>query len=160
MTDTTQHSRIANYIADIINCCANDQSLLEVAVANFQHLNNAMKGYERAPKYFNGIIEDAEISPTNYPLSHFPTPYNAMENNKKFPIANELEKIYDRKLKQCELQMLAKELSSKIGLKLSRDTKRNKTDLLNWFAHNWVVIHPKIFEYQLEKFNFEKTPKQ
>lgn len=152
MSESNLHSRIAGYIHDIIEACRQDPSRLEVATTNFQSLVNAMKLYERAPRYFNMILEDAEA------------PHNAAGQEKrsneadmyKFPVVGELEKIYGKKLKQTELQMLGNALANKVGLRLDRDTKRSKVLLLQWFSQNWTTIHPKIYEHNLNKMSFTK----
>ena len=157
MSESTQHSRIAQYIREIIEVCKNDPSRLEVAIVNFQSLVNAMKAYERAPRYFNDILEEADSFIPAGQMPHIISQEKRHDGDPyKYPIVGELEKIYKRKLKQTELQALASQLSAKTGLRLERDTKRSKALLLQWFSNNWTTLQPKIFEFHLNQMQFTK----
>ena len=153
-----QHSKIATYIQEIIEACKDDSIKREVAIANFTSLLNAMKGYERAPRYYNAIFDENDAQPNQMNMR-----INDKHNDAdvyKYPVVGELEKIYGRKLKQCELQKLANALSSSVNIHLTRDTKRSKSLLLNWFSNNWTVIHSKIYELKLNQMKFDDPPKK
>ncbi|EAY11849.1 hypothetical protein TVAG_459210 [Trichomonas vaginalis G3] len=158
MTESNQHNRIVKYINEIIEYCRQDPTRIEVAVANFNCLLTAMKLYDRAPRYFNSIFDDCDAT---IPLQNAPIiPLAAdkpPESQNKPPVLNELEKIYGKKLKITDLQMLGSALSQNLNIKLDRDTKRSKVAMINWFATNWNVILPKIYELGLQRMDFSKA---
>lgn len=150
MTDSNQQAKLENYIKEIIAACKDDSVKLEVAISNFQALANAMKQYERAPRYFNAAFEEGEAQPNQIRMK-----VGRIEtDSQSFPVVYEIEKIYGRKLKQIELQQLANQISNKIGLKIGRNVKRSKVLLLQWFSTNWATIHPKIYEYNFNQMTF------
>lgn len=150
MADSAQKERLENYMKEILEACKNDSLRTEVALANLKALNNAIKEYEKAPKYYNAMLEAESQS------NLISSKKSSFESEYKFPVVGELEKIYSKKLKQIELQQLAKQLAPKIGLKLNRDTTRSKVLLLQWFSINWPTIRPKIFELNLDKMSFNE----
>lgn len=153
MADSAQKERLDNYINEIFGACTNDSLRTKVAIENLKALSLAIKEYERAPKYYNAMFEgETQSNFTSIKKSAFESEY-------KFPVVGELEKIYSKKLKQIELQQLAKQLSPKIGIKINRDTVRSKVLLLQWFSINWTVIRPKIFELNLDKMKFDEPKK-
>lgn len=154
MTDNKQQSKLEGYINDIIKACEGDPTRLQVAISNFQALCDAMKGYERAPRYYNAIFEEGDNQANLLTIKT-----KRIDTDAKLPIISELEKIYGWKLKHIELQQLAKEISDKLKIKVSRDTKRSKILLLEWFSSNWETIRPKMLEYKLDKMTFESKKK-
>ena len=154
MTENTQQSKLEEYINEIIEACKNDDTRLQVAISNFQALCESMKSYDRAPNYYNAILE--ECGPQRNSVTIKSKLSGASDKN---PVICDLEKIYNRKFKLNELKQLAKELSKVLELKLSRDEKRSRPRLLQWFSSNWKAIRPKIFECGLDKMEFE-PPKQ
>ena len=157
MSESNQHARIVNYINEIIEACRQDPTRIEVATVNFKSLLNAMKLYERAPRYFNSIFEDDENQfPQQDQMQFNQMNEKKNESTNKAPVLNELEKIYGRKLKQTDLQQLGSALATQAGIKIDRDTKRSKVALTKWFATNWQIIYPKIYELNLNTMNFNK----
>ena len=156
MSEGGQIANIEKTINEIIAYCKNDPVKAEIARANFTILINAMKKYEKGPKYYNAIIEDADTPMMNQIQSNFQVPVEKRgeSDSNKYPILAELEKIYQKKLKHKELQILGTKLSNLTGLKLDRDTKRSKPLLVNWFQTNWQILHSKIYEFELESINF------
>lgn len=158
MSETTQHSRIAALVQEIIDACKNDATKTDVAIANFQCLVTAMKLYERAPKYFNAALEEVDqmMIPGGVVPGQVPTDKKDKNDPYKYPVVGELEKIFGRKLKQKQLQQLGTTLSRKIGLRLDRDTKRSKLKLIQWFSTHWQTLHGKIYEFGLPNTPFEE----
>lgn len=155
MTDNQQQSKLEALINEIIEACKNDPIRLQVAISNFQALCDSMKGYERAPRYFNAIFEEGATQANSVSIRT-----KRSDADAKHPIEVEFEKIYSRKLKLTELQHLEKELSSKLKLRIDRNTKRSKVCLLQWFSSNWEIIQPKIIEFGLDKIDFEALNKK
>lgn len=158
MSETTQHSRIAALVQEIIEACNNDATKTDVAIANFQCLITAMKMYERAPRYFNAALEEADQPILQGVQAAAQVHHDRRDKNElyKYPVVGELEKIFGRKLKHKELQQLGTTLSRKIGLKLDRDTKRSKMALIQWFSTHWQTLHGKIYEFGLPNGAFDK----
>ena len=152
----SEHSRIAKLIQEIIEACRNDPTRIEVATANFQCLVKVMELYERAPRYFNAALEEADLPFIRPGPPNMEAPDKGGKEMYKVPIVGELEKIFGRHLKHTELQLVGKILSKKTGVKLSRDTKRSKPLLLQWFADHWDLLHTKIYDYELNKMEFNK----
>ena len=151
-------NQIENYINDIIEECQKNPLNIDYTIKNFELLIEVMKKYEKAPKYFNSILEETDSTITPPIQGIFP---NSIEKKNDFdqskhPVMNDLEKIFNRKLKQKDLQLLGNSLSQKTGLKLDRDTKRSKTALIQWFHIHWQMLHPKIYEYGLNRMEFSK----
>ena len=119
-----------------------------------------MKKYEKCPKYYNAIIKDADAQGFNQAQNTYSNEKRGEADSFKFPVLAELEKIYQKTLKQKELQTLGSKLSLLTGLKLDRDKKRSKPALLNWFQSNWQILHPKIYEFGLETFDFNNLNKK
>ena len=88
MVDSAQKERLENYIKDIFEACKNDPLRTEVAITNLKALNNAIIEYEKAPKYYNAIIEIESQS------NHVSSKKSAFESEYKCPVVGELEKIY------------------------------------------------------------------
>lgn len=149
MTDNNNQIKIKQYINEIIEACKNDPIRQQVAISNFQALCDSMKGYERAPRYYNAIFEEGSQQANSVTIRT-----KRSDAEAKHPIETEFEKIYNRKLKLTELQQLEKEISSKLQLKIDRNTKRSKICLLQWFSSNWEKIKPKIIEFGLDKMDF------
>ena len=158
MDPTGKTEKIKNMINEIITICKGNQNKTYIAISNFQTLIDAMVLYERAPKYYNSLLEESE-TPIIQNNPQYPTTNNS-ENSQpqlyKYPIVGELEGIYHQKLKQLHLQKLGTALASKLSLKLDRKTKRNKAALLQWFSSNWNVLHQKIYEFGLHRMDFSK----
>ncbi|OHS98392.1 hypothetical protein TRFO_35241 [Tritrichomonas foetus] len=154
MTDSNQIARIQGYIQEIYDHCAANPNRLEVAITNLQALKSAITSYERAPRYYNAIFEDNDVQPI------MKRTIDNENDQYKHPVIGELEKIFDRKLKQSELKDLAKALSEKIQLRLDRDTKRSKIKLLQWFSNNWEIVHQKIYEFNFNKMAFDDQTKK
>lgn len=157
MTDQSQINNISGMIQEILNRCHGDPIRTDIAITNFKALLDAMKIYEKAPKYFNALLEESEtpiiMTNTTYPQLQYTEQQHETELY-KYPIVGELEHIYGHKLKQIHLQKLGTALSNKIGLRLNRDTKRSKQLLLQWFSANWTTLHPKIYEFGFHKSDF------
>jgi hypothetical protein len=148
MSESTQHSRIANYIHEIITGCQNDPVRLEVATVNFTSLLTAMKLYERAPRHFNAIIDEADNPPaqlgqqTFMAMPSFPESADMYKN----PVIGPLEEMFGRKLKQQELVVFGKVVAERLSIKLDRDTKRHRGKLLRWYSDNWGIVRPMMQE--------------
>ena len=128
MSQSNQHSRIASLIQEIIDACKTDPTRLEVATVNFESLIKAMKLYEKAGGYFKAMLDDASSS----------------KANSKSSVIDELQKVVGQKMKHQDLLKLATYLSGKIGLKISREMKRNKVYLIRWYEWNWDKLYPMI----------------
>jgi hypothetical protein len=142
MADEEQIGRIDRYLEDIIRMCREDPSALQMSIANFKYLLDSMKAYERAPRIFNSRLE--EIQPP--PARSFQVRAVVNTEQHRFPVIGNLEKEFRRKLKQSELVFIAKTLARALGLKLEREEKRKKDELIRWFDAHWQVIEPKIRE--------------
>jgi hypothetical protein len=148
MSESTQHSRIANYIHEIIAACQNDPTRLEVAAVNFTSLIQAMKLYSRAPRHYNAIFEEGESSAAQPGQATFAPAHPFGENPDlyKTPVIGPLEEMIGHKLKQKELAQLGKMLSDRTAIRLDRDTKRNRPKLLRWYSDHWDALGPVIQE--------------
>ena len=157
MSEGSQISKIERSINEIIASCRNDPAKAEIAKVNFINLIEIMKKYEKGPKYYNAIMEDSDtqgiLQTQTFPMQI----EKRVDDGSNSTILIELQKIYSRKLKQKELQILGTKLAGYTGLKLDRDTKRSKQHLLNWFASNWQMLHLKIYEFNLEKLDFNSS---
>ena len=124
---------------------------------NFKSLLNAMKLYDRAPRYFNSIFEDDEMQYMQGDGMNFnkQNSSNADQNQPNKSKINELEKIFGRKLKQTDLQQIGNLLASKLNLKLDRNTKRSKVLLIEWFTKHWQILYPKIYEFNLPQMDLQ-----
>ena len=145
-------SNVNSLIQEIIKACKNDKIKTEIALLNFEQLIQAMSQYEMAPKYYNAVLEEVDIPTVAQNQAPFSNSNEKRSENdqSKYPIIGDLEKIYGRRLKQKELQLLGNTLATKTGLKLDRVTKRSKIALLSWFSKNWQMLHPKIYEFGLK----------
>jgi hypothetical protein len=148
MSESTQHSRIANYIHEIIQGCQNDPVRLEVATVNFTSLITAMKLYERAPSHFKAIIDEADNPPAQLGQPTFMAipAFGENANMYRNPVIGPLEEMFGRKLKQRELATYGKIVAERLSLKLDRETKRNRAKLLRWYSDNWEALRPMMQE--------------
>lgn len=162
MNELTQIQNIERSIAEILAACRNDPAKSEIAQVNFDMLITTMKKFDLGPKYYNAILEDYDSNQNNQMQTSFQMQVEKRgePDTFKFPIIAELEKIYHKKLIQRELQLLGTKLSQLTGLKLNRDTKRNKVSLLNWFTNHWQNLHSKIYEFQLDRIEILKEHQQ
>lgn len=149
MSESSQHSQIAKLIQDIISACREDPSRIEVAIANFEALITSITRYALAPAYYNTALEGARIQHVQPGQPNMLPQDRQGKDPYKFPVVGQLEKIFGQKLKQKQLQEIGKILAEKIGLKLDRDTKRSKPQLLKWFSVNWETLHPRIYDFKL-----------
>lgn len=152
MSNSTQN-KLEKYIQDIIEACRTDPGRIEVAIVNFKSLLTAMKVYDNAPRYFNSILEEAEM-PAIQGQPQYQQEDQHTSGKSQFPVIGEMEKIFNRKLKQVQLQQIASALSMNTGVRLDRDTRRSKIALVQWFTNNWAVLHPKIYELGLPNKEF------
>ena len=155
MSESSQHSRIAKLVQDIIEACKNDPTRMEVAIANFDCLIKAMRQYELAPRYYNAALEDPDPSYTPPGQPNIPISDKGNNDPYKYPVVGELEKIFGKKLRQSELQKVGKFLAQKIGLRLDRETKRSKPMLIQWFSAHWETLHSKIYEFGGSKMLYQ-----
>ena len=156
MSGESQISNIERTVNEIIAKCRNDPARTEIAKVNFIMLIETMKKYEKGPKYYNAIMEESDIG-FGQVQSTYPMPQDKRGSTESYqsPVLAELEKIYSKKLKQKDLQKLGSELSRLAGLRLDRNTKRSKQELVNWFQTNWSFLHSKIYEHSLQNLDFE-----
>lgn len=56
------------------------------------------------------------------------------------PVFLQLQKIYGKGVSHAELKIIAQNLSNFYRIELSRDEKRMKNLLINWYALNWSTI--------------------
>jgi hypothetical protein len=138
-----QIDRIKSYLEAITAICQEYPSALQMAIANFNSLLSVMKAYERAPRMFNARLEETQPAPRHAARSYqAPQPVNPEPH--RFPVIGNLEMEFGRKLKQKDLVAIAKGLTGSLGLKLEREVKRKKEQLIEWFDANWQVIEPKV----------------
>ncbi|EAY20270.1 hypothetical protein TVAG_192460 [Trichomonas vaginalis G3] len=152
---------IEKNVAEILAACKDDPAKTEIARVNFELLITVIKKFEKGPRYYNAILEDQDAAQNNQMQSSFQMPVEKKGEPDaiKYPVIAELEKIYHKKLTTKELQALGSSLSKLQGLKLNRDTKRNKIKLLKWFSTHWQIVHSKIYEFGLNDRSKWDTPK-
>ena len=146
MSQSNQHYRIASLIQEIIDACKTDPTKLEVATVNFEYLIKAMKEYEKASHYYKAMLDEADNSPSNEQINIGQTIYTT-----KFQVQDELQKIFGRQLKHIDLQKIGSILSTKTGLKYTRNLKRNKFLTLRWFESNWEKLYPYLLSIDLSE---------
>jgi len=150
MTESLNKTRIETFLKDIIEICKKDPMKIEVVSVNFKSLLSVMKHYERAPRLYNHIIEDAE-STFNAQMEAQIQPDKRYDGEKvRNPVIMELERVFGRKLKQTDLQHIGTAISNKTGLKLDRETKRSKVLLVKWFTINWRIVQDNLTAINLE----------
>jgi hypothetical protein len=153
MTSETDSSRIAASLDQITDLCRENPGSRELALVNLRSLLDVMRAYERAPRMYNVQLEDAQPTP-RHPVRSLPVlrpePY-------KYPVVGNLEAEFRRKLKQRDLVKIAKQLTAITGLKLVREQKRRKDELLSWFDSNWQVLEPRIREVR-DSIQFSDAP--
>jgi hypothetical protein len=98
MPESTQHSRIANYIREIITACENDPIRLEVATVHFTSLITAMKLYAGAPRHFTAIFEEGEnLAQQSLPVLPRAVPLPDNADTYKTPIIGALEELLGKR---------------------------------------------------------------
>jgi hypothetical protein len=153
-----QIERIEQYLDQIITMCREDPTALQMAVANFKFLLDVMKVYERAPRMFTARLGETQLPP-RHPGRPEPPVATSPTDQHRFPVIGNLEVEFGRKLKQRDLVSIAKRLTLSLGLKLERQVKRKKDDLLQWFDSNWQAIEPLVREMQWrETVQFHRDP--
>lgn len=80
-------------------------------------------------------------------------------DQKSSPAWQEITTLYGPDVKHTTLCLLAKILSSQIGVSLDRDSKRRKSVLVKWYHDNWALIQPLIRNYQIEGDSIFKNGK-
>jgi hypothetical protein len=127
------------YVHEIIASCAQTPARLELITANFELLVIALKRYDRAPRFFDTLLEDALGAPPHGPkpgVMPSPDPGNSE------PMKNRLAEVLGQKMNQRELVKIAKAIADRLAIVLGRDQKRNQTLLFKWFEDHWDVIRP------------------
>ncbi|OHT08274.1 hypothetical protein TRFO_04875 [Tritrichomonas foetus] len=160
MSDSTQHSRMASCIQDIVEKCKKNPSKIEIATANFQALLKAMKGYSKCRKLYSSLFENDAPNKAIQREAQIQRAERIERNKRNQPkvtpqAITELEAIYNRKLKHTELKELATKLNQVVGCYINRETKRSKTLLIEWFSINWETIRPLIYSSGLDKYDFD-----
>lgn len=156
MSDSTQHSQMVKELQEIVELCKQSPSKLEIGIANLNSLYKAMKGFELASKSYISLFSSNTVNKNQQTMNAISQKSKAKLDSENSPAILLLGKIYGRTLKSSEMKELAIIVSQKTGLFLTRDQKRNKNQLLNWFSTNWKIIEPVIKENDLDKMNFEQ----
>lgn len=141
---------------EIMAACLGDPAKTELAISNLEQLIRVMQKYDIAPRYYNASLagQDQAFMGGSLQMYHPQQDRGRSLADNALDIPTELEKIYCRKLNLSHLQKLATELSARTLIRLDRDTKRNRTMLIKWFKSNWGLLHPRIYEYNLQNMQF------
>jgi hypothetical protein len=154
MSESADQLRIANYVHEIIQSCERDRVRTDVAIANFESLLTAMRRYEHGPRHFDALVEEAEQADDAPP----PIAPKGDKDLLKCPPLADLDQLFGRRLKHFELKKVGETVAEKMGLRLGRNAKRKKGIMLDWFASNWVRLHPKIVELGLHNAPIQANP--
>jgi hypothetical protein len=133
-----QRPTIDAYVHEIIAACAQDPSRLELITTNFQMLATALKRYDRAPRTFDMLLEDALGSAAPGPRPGLAPPPEASSE----AVIDRIVEIIGWRPKLRDLVKIAKEVGSRLAILVGRDLKRNQGLLWQWFDQHWDAIRP------------------